>query len=78
MTARLTCADCRWWHFQATEEAGRRDDAKALGYCRRMPPERRENGVGAWPITLPTDWCGEYVHKDEVSYQIGQGDKAVS
>tara|TARA_R110002167_G_scaffold60368_19_gene170619 strand:- start:1251 stop:1487 length:237 start_codon:yes stop_codon:yes gene_type:complete len=78
MTARLTCADCRWWHFQPTPEGDSREADNAVGYCRRLPPQRRENGVGAWPITFGGDWCGEYVHKDDVSYQVGQGYAPVS
>jgi len=78
MTAKLTCADCRWWHFQSTPEGSEPDSDKGVGYCRRFPPERRENGVGAWPVTFAYDWCGEYVHKDDVSYQIGEGYSSVS
>ncbi len=73
MSATFTCSDCRWWNFQKAPEGEDRESKEAIGYCRRNPPERRENGVGAWPITLAYDWCGEYMHKDDVTYQVGQG-----
>ena len=66
MTSKSSCSDCRWWHFQATEGQERGSDT-AVGYCRRFPPARRENGVGAWPITFGNDWCGEYAEKSEAS-----------
>jgi hypothetical protein len=78
MTAKLTCSDCRWWHFHSSPEGEERDSDNAVGYCRRYPPERRENGVGAWPITLAYDWCGEYVHHADVSYQVNEDQKTIS
>lgn len=45
------CHECRFW------------DAKAgpnLGYCRRRSPSRRPKDYGAWPVTRPVDWCGEF------------------
>jgi hypothetical protein len=69
VTAKLACAGCRWWHFQPTESA-EPESEQAVGYCRRFPPARRENGVGAWPITFGGDWCGEYTEKSEVSGRV--------
>ncbi len=64
--ASRTCEDCRWWQVQPTEtEQGTNT---AVGYCRRWPPQRRDNGVGAWPITFQEDWCGEYLHRDDAAY----------
>ena len=59
VTSKFVCSGCRWWHFHPTEGA-EPDSEQAVGYCRRFPPARRENGVGAWPITFGNDWCGEY------------------
>jgi hypothetical protein len=72
MAPKSTCSDCRWWHFQAAE-ADDRDAGKSIGYCRRFPPSRRENGVGAWPITLGYDWCGEYQERNGACGQVARG-----
>ena len=69
VTAKLVCSNCRWWHFQPTEGA-EPESEQAVGYCRRFPPARRENGVGAWPITFGGDWCGEYAEKSEVAGRV--------
>ena len=69
VTAKLDCGSCRWWHFQPTEGA-EPESEQAVGYCRRFPPARRENGVGVWPITFGGDWCGEYTEKSEVSGRV--------
>jgi hypothetical protein len=66
VTAKFVCSGCRWWNFHPTEGADRNSD-RAVGYCRRFPPTRRENGVGAWPITFGNDWCGEYAERSEAS-----------
>lgn len=62
-----TCATCRWWQRN--------------GECRRMPPTGTEQSSyavynqnaatfhglsrGVWPVTAPTDWCGEHAPKAE-------------
>ena len=69
VTSKFVCSGCRWWHFHPTEGA-EPDSEQAVGYCRRFPPARRENGVGAWPITFGNDWCGEYAEKSEVSRSL--------
>jgi hypothetical protein len=63
MTAKFTCSDCRWWHVPPPQEGDDRSLDRAVGYCRRFPPTRRDNGIGAWPITLNNDWCGEYLER---------------
>jgi hypothetical protein len=72
MTSKSSCADCRWWHFQASEGQERSSDT-AVGYCRRFPPARRENGVGAWPITFGYDWCGEHEARGDGGWEIARG-----
>jgi len=72
MAPKFACSDCRWWHFQAAEADGRGAE-KSIGYCRRFPPSRRENGVGAWPITFGYDWCGEYQERNGASWQVARG-----
>ncbi len=69
VTSKFVCSGCRWWHYHPTEGADA-DSEQAVGYCRRFPPSRRENGVGAWPITFGNDWCGEYAEKSEVARQL--------
>lgn len=68
-TVKSVCADCRWWHFHPTEGA-QPGTEQSVGYCRRFPPSRRENGVGAWPITFGNDWCGEFADKSAAAWQI--------
>jgi hypothetical protein len=63
MTAKFTCSDCRWWHVPPPQEGDDRSLDRAVGYCRRFPPTRRDNGIGAWPITFNNDWCGEYLER---------------
>jgi len=71
VSAKFVCSSCRWWQYHATEGA-EPDSERAVGYCRRFPPERRENGVGAWPITFGGDWCGEYAEKSEAARQTAR------
>ncbi len=69
MSVKPICSACQWWHYHANEG----DEAnleKGVGYCRRFPPSRRENGVGAWPITFGTDWCGEYAERKGEAWQV--------
>lgn len=70
-TAKFVCSGCRWWHFHPTE-GDEPSSEQAVGYCRRFPPSRRENGVGAWPITFGYDWCGEFADKNDVSWQVAR------
>jgi hypothetical protein len=71
VTSKFVCSGCRWWHFHPTE-GDEPSSEQAVGYCRRFPPARRENGVGAWPITFGYDWCGEYADKNDVSWQVSR------
>jgi hypothetical protein len=71
-TAEFGCAGCRWWLSQPTE-GSERGSEQAVGYCRRFPPARKDNGVGAWPITFGNDWCGEYADKSDVSWSASRG-----
>jgi hypothetical protein len=68
VTTKVVCSGCRWWHYHPTEGA-EADSEQAVGYCRRFPPSRRDNGVGAWPITFGSDWCGEYADKSDIPRQ---------
>ena len=57
MTVRRTdtCYFCKFWVGQGIRERGPK------GTCRRYPPVptvRSPDGV--FPITLSTDWCGEW------------------
>lgn len=75
VTAKFVCSACRWWNYQPTEGAEPNSD-QAVGYCRQFPPERRENGVGAWPITFGNDWCGEYGERSEAARQAARSGTA--
>ena len=67
------CSACRWWEFQRAPENEDSASENAIGYCRRLPPARRENGVGAWPITIAYDWCGEFDGQVAVMPATSQG-----
>ncbi len=70
MTVKPICSACQWWHFHPRE--GEEASAEqGVGYCRRFPPTRRENGIGAWPITFGSDWCGEYAERTGEAWQVG-------
>lgn len=52
-----SCDTCLHWKPMKDPDAGR----AIKGQCRRGPPtvmDRAQDGV--WPITLRTEWCGEW------------------
>ena len=60
-----TCSRCRFW--QRTHEES------DVGDCRRYPPQASEieatkgsppslSFFHGWPLTLASDWCGEFLH----------------
>lgn len=49
-TQERACMRCMWWARLNS----------VAGYCKRMPPQRTEDGEGFWPMTGRGDWCGEY------------------
>jgi hypothetical protein len=71
-STQFVCSGCRWWLFHPREGAEPGSD-QSVGYCRRFPPSRRENGVGAWPITFGNDWCGEFTDTSDVTRRISRG-----
>jgi len=71
-TTRFVCSACRWWHVPPADDANPAT-APTVGYCRRFPPARGENGVGAWPITFGHDWCGEFAENTELARQASRG-----
>lgn len=49
------CYTCRFWEGQGIRQRGPK------GVCRRFPPVvTPRNPDGVFPITLTTDWCGEW------------------
>jgi hypothetical protein len=47
------CSSCRYWQ--------KVPDGSDLGRCRFSPPSAQNMlGHAVWPLTLITDWCGEY------------------
>ncbi len=50
-----TCYYCRFWVGHGVRERGPK------GNCRRFPPMlTARHPYGAFPVTLATDWCGEW------------------
>ncbi|CAK0770305.1 conserved hypothetical protein [Azospirillaceae bacterium] len=50
-----TCYTCRYWIGQGVRERGPK------GSCRRYPPVvTNRHPEGVFPISLSTDWCGEW------------------
>lgn len=50
-----TCYTCRYWEGQGLRGRGPK------GTCRRLPPTITARAPeGRFPITLSTDWCGEW------------------
>jgi hypothetical protein len=51
------CGTCRHWQDrQLRRIAG----GEAQGDCHRHPPRGDDGRHRYWPITLASDWCGEY------------------
>lgn len=50
-----TCYTCHYWEGQGIRQRGPK------GVCRRYPPvvTPRHND-GRFPVTLSSDWCGEW------------------
>ena len=56
------CEDCKWWD-SSTKSA--MDDQDVTGLCRVKPPVAdKRNGIGRWPFTEDTDWCGSFAAKE--------------
>lgn len=55
-TEREVCFTCKYWR------QGR--PAGQQGQCRRFPPTVIDITDRRWPITHPSDWCGEWRNKD--------------
>lgn len=51
------CSACSYW---VTENVADDVSGADQGHCRRFPPMVSAPGSGPWPITLATDWCGEF------------------
>lgn len=50
-----SCYTCRFWEGQGLRQRGPK------GICRRFPPVVTSRAPdGRFPITLSTDWCGEW------------------
>jgi hypothetical protein len=46
---KITCEKCCYW------EGPEPDVTVETGFCRRHAPDHEDD----WPLTEPTDWCGE-------------------
>jgi len=50
-----TCYTCRYWEGQGMRGRGPK------GVCHRLPPVvTPRDPDGRFPVTLSTDWCGEW------------------
>ena len=56
------CEACRFWHKTYTAE----------GQCRAHVPVITA-GTSAWPITVASDWCGEYDPRPSVLRETQAG-----
>lgn len=65
-TVKERCENCRYWWDNARD--GWPEDGDDHAPCRRFPPHPLPNGqllerglpVNQYPITLASDWCGEW------------------
>ncbi len=65
-----TCYTCRFWEGQGLRQRGPK------GTCRRFPPVVTPRSPdGDFPITLSTDWCGEW---KRVAVSVAAGDPSES
>jgi len=50
-----TCYSCKFWVGFGVRERGPK------GQCRRFPPIVTDRApAGTFPVTMTTDWCGEW------------------
>jgi hypothetical protein len=64
----MTCQECTYY-FPETENTKKHVTA---GECRRFPPQVVQDleygeivRTQVWPLVYGTDWCGEYLKRDE-------------
>ena len=57
------CENCRFWD----KMRGVKLERTLVGKCRRFPPHEsnRERICDVFPVTLQTDFCGEFQEKKE-------------
>lgn len=63
----VTCARCRWWDNKYDIE----EEENGTGVCRRHAPvatgrttnEDDYERFPLWPLTLESEWCGDWEHK---------------
>ena len=66
------CEDCAVWKGSTVEV---RDGRSQVGECRKSAPvgigmlgeEATTELYAHWPMTLPHDWCGEIVPKEQAA-----------
>lgn len=63
--AGVECRTCYFWERVNPVSPLWCSHTEVLGTCRRSAPEQsRDPGqnyqTAVWPITRPTDWCGEW------------------
>ena len=67
--AEETCGSCRFWRAKE----GRTPDEQGDSDCRRNAPVAApwtedgeyETNYVIWPVTLDTEWCGEWQERGE-------------
>lgn len=58
--AKPICSACYFW---VSETAAPDVSGADQGHCHRFPPPETASGSGPWPMTIASDWCGEYKSK---------------
>lgn len=68
---RESCYTCKFWVGQGVRERGPK------GSCHRFPPVVTPRAPeGACPITLLTDWCGEWLRDMGLANELEAQEKA--
>lgn len=67
-----SCYTCRFWEGQGVRQRGPK------GVCRRFPPVVTSRSPdGRFPITLSSDWCGEWKRDVGQTVAAEPGDRTI-
>lgn len=67
-----TCSECLFFDLSRTHVVfGSSGKKEAAGVCRRLPPQRLDDGIYGWPtVNGDNDWCGEFIDGDP-KFRVG-------
>jgi hypothetical protein len=57
--AKRSCGKCEFWEF-APVDGGDDDYCRFPGQCRKNAPPLTETGDARWPVTVASEWCGQF------------------